>query len=266
MERRFLSALSRWVPRGQSSTGTATAPAKSTAEKTSTQAEVSRKLAYLSAMRIFRDLSLDEIKMIEKSTVMKTLHKGKMIYMPGETGEVLFLLKEGFVHLYRLSAEGRKLIIQTVGPMSFFGEMSIIGQRMHTLFAEAAEDCLVCVMSRTDVERLILAKPQVALRMIEEIGLRLYDIRERLGDCTFKGVSARVASLLLTLSHDGASPLAGARHQDLADMLGVYRETVSSTLGHFRDEGIIELNRKEISIVNAERLREIAEEEIIRKR
>lgn len=190
MERRFLSALSRRVPGGPSSTGTALAPApaKSTAEETSvsTHAEVSRKLVYLSAMRIFRDLSSDEIKMIEKSTVMKTAHKGKMIYMPGETGE-LFLLKEGLVRLYRLSAEGRKLTIQTVGPMSFFGEMCIIGQRMHAHFAEAAEDCLVCVMSRIDVERLILAKPQVALRMMEEIGQRLYDIRERLGDCAFKG-------------------------------------------------------------------------------
>ena len=64
-----------------------------------------------------------------------------------------------------------------------------------TLFAGAAEDSLVCVIGRADVERLILSKPQVALRMTEEIGQRLHSSQERLGDSAFKGVPARVASL-----------------------------------------------------------------------
>lgn len=225
-----------------------------------------KKVAYLSAMRIFRDLSLEEMAMVEHSTVMTTAPKGKLIYLPGETGEVLFLLKRGAVHLYRLSTEGRKFIFQTIGPMTFFGEMAALGQSMHELFAEAAEDSLVCVMGRADVERLMLSKPQVALRMLEEVGQRMHEVQERLGDSAFKGVPARVAALLLRLSQNGAQPISGMRHQDLADLLGLYRETVTNALDQLRDAGLIEIGRKEIVVSKVAGLQAVAQEEVLRRR
>ena len=263
MEKKFLSSLSRLVGGDRSA---AAQPAATVESADNLQTDLSLKTAYLSAMRIFRDLSPDDMKMVVESTVMTTAKKGKVIYMPGETGEVLFLLKKGSVHLYRLSSEGRKLIVQTVGPMTFFGEMAVVGQNMQDLFAEAAEECLVCVMGRPDVERLMLSKPQVALRMLEEIGQRMHDVQERLGDSAFKGIPARVASLLLKLSDDGAQPIKGTTHQDLADMLGVYRETVTNALDSLRDQGLIEVRRKEIIVLKPEQLQDVAEQEALRRR
>lgn len=260
MQNTILNSLSRLMGGRQVTAGQATVMAPAPVS-TPTGGESSNKIAYLSAMRVFRDLSPDEMKMIDASTVMTTAKKEKMIYMPGESGEILFFLKKGSVHLYRLSAEGRKLIIQTVGPMTFFGEMAVVGQQMYDLFAEAAEECTVCVMRRADVERLILSKPKVALRMLEEIGQRMHDVQERLTDSTFKNVPARLASLLLNLSKDGTQPISGVRHQDLADMLGTYRETVSDALGELRDSEIIELGRKQIVVEDVEALRQKAEEE-----
>lgn len=223
------------------------------------------KIAYLSATRLFRDLSPEELKMVDQSTFTTTAPKGKIVYMPGETGEVLYLVMKGTVHLYRLSSEGRKLIMQIVGPETFFGEMPLIGRYMRDLFAEAAEDCTICAIGRADVERLILTKPQVALRMLEEIGQRMHDVQERLGDSAFKGIPARIASLLLKLSNDGAQPIKGTTHQDLADMLGVYRETVTNALDGLRDEAIIGTGRAKISILSPEKLFNVAEEEMLRK-
>jgi CRP-like cAMP-binding protein len=220
----------------------------------------------LLANRILRDLSPDEMKLITGSARRTTVPKGKTIYTPGEMGEVLFLLCQGSVHLYRLSSEGRKFIVQTIGQMTFFGEMAILGQNLQDHFAETAKDCTLCVMGRADVKRLILSKPQVALRMLEEIGQRMHEVQERLGDSAFKGIPARVASLLLKLSQTGAQPIKGISHQDLAEMLGVYRETVTNTLDHLQDEGIIGLGRKKISILNRDRLCQVAEEEVLRKR
>ncbi|HKZ77518.1 MAG TPA: Crp/Fnr family transcriptional regulator [Pyrinomonadaceae bacterium] len=262
MERKFISTLSRLIGGG----GTAAqAQAAGTNGPAAARAERPNK-AYLSAMRIFRDLSADEIKVVERSTVMTTAPKGKIVYQPEETGEILFLIKTGSVHLYRVSSEGRKFIVQTIGPMTFFGEMAIVGHNMYDLFAEAAEDCLLCVMGRADIERLLLSKPQIGLRMIEEIGQRMHDVQERLGDSVFKGVPARVASLLLKVSNDGEHSIKGLTHQDLADMLGIYRETVTNALDGLRDEGLVEVSRKEIAILNRDELRKVAEEEILRKR
>jgi CRP-like cAMP-binding protein len=266
MPTKFLSGLSKLVGSGgtglsRHSLGASREPSQSPAE----QQQTANKVAYLTAMRIFRDLSKEEVSMIEKSVVMTTAKKGRLIYIPGEGTEVLFLLKTGLVHIYRLSSEGRKFIVETVKPMTFFGEMPTVGQNMQGLFAEAAEDSLVCVIGRADVERLILSKPQVALRMMEEIGQRLHSSQERLGDSAFKGVPARVASLLLTLSSQGQQPITGMGHQDLADMIGVYRETVTNALGEFKDAGLIDLGRKKVSILDPEKLAAIAEEEILRK-
>ncbi len=101
--------------------------------------------------------------------------------------------------------------------------------------------------------------------MMDEIGQRLHDSQERLSDSVFKGTPARIASLLLHLSSQGKQPIAGLSHQDLADTIGVYRETVTKTLGQFRDEGLIEIGRKTISLLNSQKLSEIAQEEVLRK-
>src|SRR5574341_1332843 len=177
-------------PLGDGQTATGLARARSAVARFGFQARQAApgQIGGLSALALFRDLTPEEMKMVSQSTFTTTARKGEIIYRPGETGEVLYLLLKGSAHLYQLSAEGRKLILQTVSPMTYFGEMSLIGRYMHDLFAEAAEDCTICAMSRADIERLMRWKPQVALRMLEDIGRRLLDVQERLSESVFKGV------------------------------------------------------------------------------
>lgn len=122
------------------------------------------KIKYLTAMDLFRELTTQETAEIDRATLMVECKAGRIFYRPGETGEVLFILKEGAVELYRKSASGRKLVIEQLKPYAFFGEMTCIGQGMHQRYARTTEDSLVCTMKRTDVERLLLAKPQVVRR------------------------------------------------------------------------------------------------------
>jgi CRP-like cAMP-binding protein len=195
---------------------------------------------------------------MDRATTMNTCRQGKLFYIPGDTGEVLFLLKKGRVQLYRLSPEGTKLIVATLGPGAIFGEMSLVGQGMHNTFAEATEECLLCVMSRADVERLILSKPKVALRFIEAIGKRLTAAEASLEEMTFKSIPSRLAGLLLRLAEDSGPVIDGYTHQDLGEMLGTYRETTTQTLNEFKSAGMIEIGRKRIEIKDAEGLQEIA--------
>lgn len=128
--------------------------------------EPSLKLHLLSKVDIFRDLSQDEIHTIEGMVNMVTCKKGYIFYRPEEEAEVLFLLKKGKVQVYSITSEGKRLIIETISPGTFFGEMPLTAQSMHQAFAEANEDSLICVLSRGDMERLLLEKPQVALRLV----------------------------------------------------------------------------------------------------
>ena len=177
-----------------------------TDEKAASAPQPAEKMRYLSEIMVFQDLTPREMEDLNRITTMSTVLKGRVFYRPEEPGEVLFILKEGRVQLYRISPEGKKLVITTLGAHTLFGEMALLGTKLHNTFAEAVEDCLICVMSRNDLERLILSKPQVALRILEITGKRLREAEERLENMAFKGIPARLASLLLQFSDEQGQP------------------------------------------------------------
>jgi len=222
--------------------------------------DVDKKINYLQMVDIFQDLSKDEMAEMDRTTTMSTCKKGKIFYQPQDTSEVLFILKKGRVQLYRLSPEGKKLVVATIGPGTIFGEMAIIGQGMHNAFAESAEDCLLCVMSRHDVERLILNKPSVALRVMEVMAERLNKAESQLEDMAFKSIPTRLALLLLRLREDQGNCIYGYTHQDLAEAIGTYRETATQTLNEFKANRLIEISRKQIDILDPTGLEVIAHE------
>ena len=219
------------------------------------------KLTYLSNIDIFQDLSESELAEMDRQITMSSSPPGKMFYMPEDSGEVLFLLKKGRVQLYRISPNGKKLVVATLGPGAIFGEMSLVGQGMHNTFAESASECLLCVMSRADVERLMREKPMVAFRFVEALGERLTHLETRLEDIAFKSIPARLASLLLRLAVEQGDGMHinGYTHQDLGEMLGTYRETITQTLNEFKSEGYVEISRKHIEIVDKESLELLSE-------
>ena len=212
-----------------------------------------QKLRYLSEHELFQDFTLSEMKQMERKTTMFTCKPGRTFYNAGDTGEVLFILKEGAVHLYRLTPEGRKLIVTTLQAGSIFGEMSLIGQRMYDTFAEAATPARICVMSRVDVMKLMLQKPQLALRLMGMMGKRLMGTERQLEQIAFSSVPSRLASKLLELSAD-KDEIKGFTHQEFADMIGTYRETVTASLNEFKGQGLIQIGRKRVTILNREGL------------
>jgi CRP-like cAMP-binding protein len=191
---------------------------------------------------------------------MTTCERGYVFYTPDETGEVIFLLKKGKVQLYRMSPEGRKLVIATLGPGSIFGEMSIVGQGVYDSFAEAIEDCTLHVMGSGDLKRILITQPQVGLRIVETLGQRLREVEARLEDITCKGLAARLASLLLRLQKEYGNPIEGYTHQDLADMIGMHRETTTQTLNDFKRDGLLDIGRKRLELYDLEGLRALAEQ------
>ncbi len=213
------------------------------------------KLDYLLTMDIFRDLPAEQVEMIEHATVMRTIPRGQIIYSQEDRAEALFLLKAGQVTIYRLTPSGKRLELATIGPKTFFGEMPLLGESLRHAFAEATEASLLCVMSRADVERLIREQPLVALRMIEALGRRLADREARLEELAYRSAPARVAAVLLRLSDSRAGAEATVTHQEIGDMIGALRETVTKILDEFQSAGLVELRRGHVRLLDPEGLR-----------
>ncbi|MGH2531449.1 MAG: Crp/Fnr family transcriptional regulator [Thermomicrobiales bacterium] len=207
------------------------------------------KLGHLLETEVFSPLTGEERTWLAESTTMVTCEKGRVFYTPDEPGEVVFILKRGRVELYRLAADGRKLVVATLGPHTIFGEMGLIGQKMYGCYAEAAEDCLICVLSRTDLQALVRRNPDVGLRLLAELGNRLQQREAELESLAFRGVPARLAALLLQ-EMDAYGTVSGYSHQELAERLGAYRETVSQVLGRFRNERLVAVEPRRIRILD----------------
>jgi CRP/FNR family transcriptional regulator, cyclic AMP receptor protein len=226
------------------------------------QSERTNKLAYLSMIEIFQDLTPADMEYIDRVTTMVATPKGKVFYSPQDESEVLFLLKKGTVDLYRISSQGKKLVTASLQAGAVFGKMAVLGQRLGESYAEATCESLVCVMSRSDVERLLLNDPRVAMRLAESLGHRLAEAESRLEDMAFKSVSARLASLLLRIAEDndwrGRRMVKGLTHQQIAEIIGTYRETVTLTLNELQSAGHIQTGRRKVTLIDEVRLAELA--------
>ncbi len=216
------------------------------------------KREFLKEIDIFRDLTPDDLAWLESTTVMTTVRKGRIIYHQEDTAEGLFLLKQGRVRLSRISPSGKRLELAILEPGTFFGEMPLLGEQMRNAEAEAVEDCTLCVMSQADIERLVLRNPQVALRMLAVLGRRLADCEARLEALAYRSVPARLAAALLQLGRPGT--IEGVTHQDLGDMVGAYRETITKVLDEWQAAGYVELGRRRIRILNRDGLGALLEE------
>ena len=208
---------------------------------------------------LFQGFTEEEMREVSRVTHVRAFPRGRVIYTPGETGEALFLLREGAVQIYRISPEGRKLVIAQLLPYSFFGELSCIGQGMYDTYAEVTEDSVIMTMDCAVLNRLLVSKPEVARRILEAFGRRVLEAEQQLEDIAFKGVAARVAALLLREA-DGAGEVRGLSHQDIAERLGVYRETATNALNELKAARVIDIARKRINILDRARLRQAAGE------
>jgi CRP-like cAMP-binding protein len=203
----------------------------------------------LRELDLFRDLSDAEIDAIGAAAPMRTIPAGQVLYSPGRPTEVLFILKGGRVRLYMIGADGRTLTTAIVEPGQLFGEMVPLGQSLTDTYAETLDPSVVCLMSRTDVDRLLLSDPRIAARLAEILGRRVAELETRLSDTVLKSAPDRIASTLARLAdRDGAS--IRLTHEQLADLVGTTRETVTKVLGDLAARGLIQQKRGRILVTN----------------
>jgi CRP-like cAMP-binding protein len=208
------------------------------------------KIHYLKKTDVFCDLSPEELQDIARIATMTTCPPGRIFYSPNERAEVLFILKKGQVQLYRMSEEGRKLVMATLGSGTIFGEMALTGLGMYDAFAEATEEALICIFNRADVEKLLTANPKVALRLLDVMGKRMREAEDRFEQAMFHDVPSQLAALLLRLRTETNSDVIEMTHEELAEHLGVYRETVTAALNTLRKDDLIAVGRKQVHLMD----------------
>jgi CRP-like cAMP-binding protein len=227
------------------------------------------RIRLLSMVDIFEPLSEEEIEQLNGQLSDVHLEPNEVFYTPQDLSERLFLLWKGRVRLFKTTEGGREFTLAMVEAGTVFGEMALTAQQMQGAYAQAMEASELSVMHREDLERLMLKKPEVGLQISYPLSERLRRYETRLEDITLKGVTARLASLLVLLlesegvvtgDHSLKIPT-HYTHQHLGTMVGANREAVTRAFGHLQDGGLVELRRRFIYVPDAEALRRRADQE-----
>ena len=217
----------------------------------------SNKLWYLKHIRLFDGMTPSEMEEMERITRMQEIKKRQPLYLPGDPSTNVYLLKKGRVKLANTGVSGKEVTFEILEPGEIFGELEVLEGLPREMTAEALDDAMICVIHREDFDRYLAAHPNVTVKLTKLIGLRLRKIQARVEDLVFRDVPARLAHLLLELSRtDGVADTRGIRlkakltHQEMANLIGCSRETVSTIMGQFRDQGFLHLDGRSITILN----------------
>lgn len=209
------------------------------------------KAEYLSLIDIFRELPREEIRRLAVELPMRTYSPGAVIYAPGEPSEVLFLLKRGTVNIVQQVPGGKRLITEMLQPYTFFGEMALVGERFpEWASAQAVDEVLVCLIERSVIVRLVLAYPRIGLRLLARVTTRLGDVEATLAAYAYAPITARLARVLVRLAKQDPDHVVHSSHDDLAGLVGTYRETITTALRQLRRLGLVELSRRSIHVLD----------------
>lgn len=226
---------------------------------------MSEKLWYLKRCPLFERLGPEETQRLDVRSMVRSFRKKDIVYFPDEPGESVLVLARGRVKLNALSPDGRETIFAFIEPGELFGELAILDREPRSEYAEAVEDSLVMAVPREELLWLMQRRPDVALHVSKLLGFRIRRIENRLRSLLFRSTKERAISLLLELlashgRHDGSHWEIRLRlsHQEFANLIGSTRETVTATLGQLQREGLIKISRRRISVLDRQRLNEMA--------
>jgi CRP-like cAMP-binding protein len=223
------------------------------------------KLWYLKHCDIFQGLNKEAMDKVSAIARDKNIPKKEIIYSAGDKDDVLYILKKGRIRIFKLSIDGKMITLAILREGDIFGTLSAIKGGTQGAYAETLEDSYICAIRQEDFHRTVKETPEIALRLIEKINQRLKEAESRIEDLVFHNVPGRLANILLKLAQEfGKDTPEGIQisfkitHQELADMAGATRETVTIILNDFKNDNTIKINEKYITILDEKTLKEWA--------
>ena len=221
----------------------------------------------LKDLSVFSLLNGDEIQSICKNGYLKEYRRGEIIFFENDSEKKLYLLVDGQVKLSMLSSEGREKVMTILQGGDIFGEISLFDHDPHPLTAEVLEKARLMILDWNDLEEIIMEQPRLALKIIEALSKKTRLLTSQVRDLVFHDAKGRLANLLIRFANDfGQDVEEGTMieiiltHQEIANLLGVSRVTVTKTLNKLIDEGIIKIKERKIYILDDEKLNELVKD------
>ncbi|MNI33393.1 cAMP receptor protein [compost metagenome] len=211
---------------------------------------------------IFQGLSEEELQALATLFTERTYKKGTILFLEGDPGEEFYLIQTGVIKIYRID-DAKEIILSLFQVGDFFGEMSLLQEGLtRSATAETLEASTLYGMKRSSFVQFMENTPKLCLKLLVATMERLRNANEQIYDLTFLGVRSRILKSIIRLSEEYGIPTnegllidVKLTHQQLANMVGTVRESVTKVLQDLQEEKYIEIQKKKIILLDVEALK-----------
>jgi len=222
-------------------------------------------LSVITAADMFQGIAPADLEGIARLFTERKYPKGATIFERGDRGEALYVVKEGLVKLASHSGRGTVTILHLLPPGAIFGEI-LLSEERRAFTALAETDALVSVLPKRGLVHLLSTVPAFSMSFIRLLSRRLANVEMEFAGFGHTWSYHRLAKVLLKLGAEhgvktpkGISLTLRLTHEELANLIGTTRETVTTQLGRFRRMGLIRREGK-VLLLNTSGLRKLTQE------
>ena len=212
---------------------------------------------FVTAVDLFQGTAQRDARKISSLSTDKQFPRGTRIFGEGESADAVYVLRRGMVKLSSLSDKGRETILHILKPDEVFGEL-LLSEQQRPFTAVALEDSLVTIISKESFVELLSTVPSVALTFIRLLSKRLASVERGLAEFGHTWSYHRLARVLLQLAEDYGKEVPNGTlinvrltHEDLANLIGTSRETVTTQLNRFTRMGVLKRDARRFIVVKS---------------
>ncbi|MCH7521363.1 MAG: Crp/Fnr family transcriptional regulator [Candidatus Marinimicrobia bacterium] len=212
-------------------------------------------VSILREVPIFTELDDESLDVIMGMTVRRTFTKNTMIVIEEAQADTLYIIESGSVKITRLNEDGREVILALLGPSEFFGEMALLDGQGRSANVMALEDTVLFNLIRRDFLDVLSRFPSISIQLLREMTLRLRKSDEQIKSLSLSDAEHRIGITLHRIAEDMGTFKMGEvvirklpYQQDIANMAGTSRETVSRMLKHLEARGLMERDGRRLTI------------------
>ncbi len=216
-------------------------------------------ISLLRKVPLFEVLKDEDLEAIARVTISRSYDKDQVIILAEEEGDALFIIAHGQVKVSIVSEDGREVILSLLGEGAVFGELSLLDGKPRSANVVATQDMELYMVRRADFLQLIYKVPQIAVGLLAELAARLRKTDRKIEGLALLDVTNRISETLLQLADEqgteielGVTLASRPTHQQLANMSGTTRETVSRVLKRLEGQGYISAEGRSITILREE--------------
>lgn len=219
---------------------------------------------FLLDIPIFADLEESTLEKIAAIGLKKSFKKDELILLEEDAGSAFFVIIRGKVKVARSGHDEKEVILSILVESDFFGEMALLDGQNRSANVIAIEDTELFIIQRVDFLNLLKEHAEISIVLLQELTKRLRSADAKIKSLSLKDAEGKVATVILQLADDQGKIKQGIveldklpLQQDLANMAGTSRETISRTLHTFAKKGLIELDGSKLRILNYENFKEL---------